>query len=160
MSNFNGNRPPQGGRTGQGGNNFNAPPPPTLPEGYLKGGYFDENGNIRAELLTGQAEAIARAIGQPYGGIANAQLRKFYGHVRVADTRLRYDAQYEAVCASVLELSAFVAEARGKNKVPQVFKEFIDRNLQYIRSEKAFRQGFVKHFQAVVGFFSYIYPRA
>lgn len=133
---------------------------PALPEGYLQNGYFDKAGNIRPELLLRHAEEVARAIGRNPGGIANAQLRKFYGHVRMADTRMSYDVPFEIVRGSVLELGSFVAEARGKNKVPEVFKQFIDRNLERIADGKDFRQGFVKHFQAVVGYFTFHYPRA
>jgi CRISPR-associated protein Csm2 len=131
-----------------------------LPSGYLVGGYFNDEGNIKDELLVDHAREVARLIGlrgQGYEGIKNAQLRKFYGHVRAADTRMNYDAPFEAVRPSILELSAFVAEAAGKRKVPAVFQQFMDKNLENIRDAKSFRQGFVKHFQAVVGFFSYFY---
>lgn len=128
-----------------------------LPPGYLSDGYFNADGYLKKELLVEDARDIARIIGQGYDGIKNAQLRKFYSHVRAADTRMIYDAPFEAVQPAVLELSAFVAEALGKKKVPIAFKEFMDKNLENIHDAKSFRQGFVKHFQAVVGFFSSFY---
>jgi CRISPR-associated protein Csm2 len=131
-----------------------------LPTGYLAGGYFNDDGYLKKDLLVDHAREIARQIGlrgQGYDGIKNAQLRRFYGHVRAADMRMSYDAPFEAVQPAVLELAAFAAEAVGKRKVPCVFKDFIDENLKNIHDAKSFRQGFVKHFQAVVGFFSTFY---
>ncbi|MBT9168300.1 MAG: hypothetical protein DDT19_01645 [Syntrophomonadaceae bacterium] len=130
---------------------------PGLPPGYLAGGYFNADGYLKNELLVDHAREVARLIGQGNDGIKNAQLRRFYDHVRAADMRMNYDAPFEAVQASILELAAFVAEAAGKRKVPTVFRHFIDKNLENIRDAKSFRQGFVKHFQAVVGFFSSFY---
>lgn len=152
-------RPPSPPRSG-GGGGFHTGGGAGLPPGYLAGGYFNSNGYLKKELLVDHAREVARAIGlrdQGYEGIKNAQLRRFYGHVKAAETRMNYDAPFEAVQLSVLELSAFAAEAYGKRKVPLVFKQFMDKNLENISDAKSFRQGFVKHFQAVVGFFSSFY---
>ncbi len=130
---------------------------PGLPHEYLSGGYFNADGYLKSELLVDHAREIARLIGRDPGGIKNAQLRRFYDHVRAADMRMNYDAPFEAVQPSILELSAFVAEAAGKRKVPEGFRHFIDKNLENIWDAKSFRQGFVKHFQAVVGFYSSFY---
>ena len=131
-----------------------------LPKGYLEQGYFDAAGHIHKELLVEHASAVAKAIGlrqERAEGIKNAQLRKFYGHVKTAESRMNYGVNFEAVQPKILELAAFVAEAQGKGKVPLVFKNFIDLNLNYVVDGKSFREGFVKHFQAVVGFFSFFY---
>ena len=138
------------------------PPPGSgqLPGGYLKQGYFDSSGHIFPELLVEQAREIARIIGMRQDraeGIKNAQLRRFYGHVKTAESRLNYGVSFADIRPKILELSAFVAEAQGKGKVPLVFKEFMDLNLERVVDGPSFRNGFVKHFQAVVGFFSFYY---
>lgn len=136
---------------GSGGNRT------SLPSGYLTGGYFNDEGSLKDELLVDHARDIARTIGAGYEGIKNAQLRKFYSHVIAANERMNYGESYASVRPTILELSSFVAEAAGKRKLPIVFKQFIDKNLEHIKDEKTFRLGFVKHFQAVVGFFSSFY---
>ncbi len=128
--------------------------PPVLPHEYLSGGYFNADGYLKKELLVDHAREIARLIGEGSDGVKSSQLRKFFGHVRAADMRMNYDAPFEAIQSSILELSAFVAEAKSKSKVPEIFKHFIDMNLKNSRDAKSFRQGFVKHFQAVVGYYS------
>ena len=79
-----GRRPPERGPGSEGN-----PPRPTrrLPNGYLEGGYFDENGNLRPELLLQQAREVAEAIGDRKS-IAYSQLRRFYEHVRAAENRM------------------------------------------------------------------------
>ena len=153
---------------------YSSPPPPVnrpggfvppasadLPKGYLEQGYFDAAGHIHKVLLVEHASAVAKAIGlrDRAEGIKNAQLRKFYSHVKTAESRMNYGVSFEAVQPKILELSAFVAEAHGKGKVPQVFKNFMDINLRHVVDSKSFREGFVKHFQAVVGYFSFHHPR-
>ena len=148
--------PPPGNRPG----GFVPAASADLPKGYLEQGYFDAEGHIHKALLVEHASAVAKAIGlrqERAEGIKNAQLRKFYGHVKTAESRMNYGVSFEAVQPKILELSAFVAEAQGKGKVPPVFKSFIDMNLSYVVDGKSFREGFVKHFQAVVGFFSFYY---
>ena len=148
--------PPPGNRPG----GFAPAASVDLPKGYLEQGYFDAAGHIHKALLVEHASAVAKAIGlrqERAEGIKNAQLRKFYGHVKTAESRMNYGVNFEAVQPKILELAAFVAEAHGKGKVPLVFKNFIDLNLSYVVDGKSFREGFVKHFQAVVGFFSFYY---
>ena len=148
--------PPPGNRHG----GYAPSAPIELPKGYLEQGYFDAEGHIHKALLVEHASAVAKAIGMRQDraeGIKNAQLRRFYGHVKTAESRMNYGVSFAAVQPKILELSAFVAEAHGKGKVPLAFKTFIDLNLKHVVSEKSFREGFVKHFQAVVGFFSFYY---
>lgn len=122
-----------------------------LPPGYLSGGYFNSDGYLKKELLLSHAEQIAQTM---MGKIEYSQLRKFYAHVRTADTRLSYGRlPYAAVEPSILQLKGFAAEALKKGKVPPVFKQFIDENILRIDDIDAFRKGFVPHFQAVVAFF-------
>ena len=150
------NSPPPGNRPG----GFSQTASADLPARYLEQGYFDAAGHIHKLLLVEHASAVAKAIGMRQDraeGIKNAQLRKFYGHVKTAESRMNYGVSFEAVQPKILELSAFVAEAHGKGKVPLVFKNFMDINLRYVVDGKSFREGFVKHFQAVVGFFSFYY---
>jgi len=146
---------PRPGGTG----NYQQPNNPKLPPGYLAGGYFNAAGYLKNELLVDHAREVASLIGEGNDGIKNSQLRKFFGHVRAADMRMNYGVPYEAVHVSILELASFVADAKGKSKVPEVFRRFIDKNLENVHDAKSFREGFVKHFQAVVGFFSSFYKK-
>jgi CRISPR-associated protein Csm2 len=140
-----------GGGSGHGGS-FEP-----LPEGYLSKGYFDENGDLRPELVIGSAESVAKAFGSKF---PNHQLRRYYNHAKEIETRLETGTPFHALLPDILKLIPFVSEAKGKNKVPDSFFNFIKKNIELVKDEKAFVKGFMVHFEAVVAYFTYIYPRA
>jgi CRISPR-associated protein Csm2 len=132
-----------------------------LPRDYLNGGYFDADGNLKPEYLVkdGFADKIASDLKDARPEITNHQLRRFYGHVRAADNRLRMTGNFPAVYNDLKKLDSFVAEAKGKKKIQDLFYEFMVRNLKETRTEKDFKEGFMEHFQALVGFFTYYHPK-
>ncbi len=142
-SNFSGNR---------GGYSDNR-----LPKDYLSNGYFDEKGYIREELLTTVASEVAKSFGFK---MSNSQLRRFYGHLKNAEKSFLFSNDVQRFIVDVKQLDAFVAEAKGKDKVPAVFYDFIHQNIRRINNVKDIRKGFLPHFQAVVAYFTYHYPKS
>jgi CRISPR type III-A-associated protein Csm2 len=135
-----------------------------LPVDYLKKGYFDGDGNIFPELVTGAGEEVARRLG--VGGVTSTQLRRFYSKAKTAEQRLDAGEPFASVVASILELKQHAANAVGKAQGRdeeaglRLFKDVIDRNVdQAVRSEKAFRKGFLIHFQGVVAYFKFHNPK-
>ena len=101
------------------------------------------------------ASDIARSFGTK---LKNHQLRRFYGHIKAAETRLRMAGDWHCVNLDVKKLSSFVSEAKGKDKIPESFYKFIDANIKQIKKQKDF-EAFVEHFQAIVAYFTYHYPK-
>lgn len=128
-------------------------PPQYLEE--LKKGYFDDNNCLREEFLTEMASDVAKSFGTK---LKNHQLRRFYGHIKAADNRLKMTGDWPCVNLDVKKLSSLVAEAKGKDKVPDSFYKFIDANIKKIHNQKDF-EAFVEHFQAIVAYFTYHYPK-
>ncbi len=131
----------------------------SLPAEYLvklSKGYFDANGRLWEDFVTSMASGVALL----FKGLKNHQLRRFYGHAKAAENRLRMTGDWNSVNLDIKKLSPFVSEAKGKDKIPQSFFEFIDRNIDAIKTRKDFEQGFMEHFQAVVAFFTYHYPKS
>jgi CRISPR-associated protein Csm2 len=129
-----------------------------LPSEYLKKlekGYFDNNNCLLEEFLTNMASDVAKSFGTK---LKNHQLRRFYGHIKAADNRLKMTGDWRCVNLDVKKLSSLVAEAKGKDKVPDSFYKFIDANICKIKNQKDF-EAFVEHFQAVVAYFTYHYPK-
>jgi CRISPR type III-A-associated protein Csm2 len=130
-----------------------------LPANYvakLNEGYFDSGGHLCEEFVTTMASEVALSM----RSLKNHQLRRFYGHARAADNRLKKTGDWDAVNLDVKTLLPFASEAKGKDKIPVAFYEFIERNIKAIRTRKDFENGFMEHFQAVVAYFTYHYPRA
>ncbi len=131
-----------------------------LPQGYidkLNEGYFDSGGHLWEEFITTLASQIAKSFGTK---LKTHQLRRFYGHAKAAENRLQMTGDWEAVNVEIKKLSPFVSEAKGKDKIPQSFYDFIDKNIKAIKVRKDFEEGFMEHFQAVVAYFTYHYPKS
>ena len=127
----------------------------SLPDGYLSGGYFDDKGHLRPELLTDAARAVAAALKR--GGLTSGQLRQFWGAAVWVKRRLEMNAPFEAVVPDIVKLQPKVAYAVGKKVAPGVLKDFVDRNVPLAaRSAKDFEEGFYEHFQAVVAYHKFL----
>ena len=157
-------RGPAGGRTGYSRESRPPPPRPELPAGYLTTGYFDKDGNIYPDLVNSLPEEIARRLG--VGGVTSTQLRRFYTKAKTAEQRLDAGTPFASVVATILELQQHAANAAGKAKGKgeqaglDLLKEFIDRNVGLARqNERAFRKGFLLHFQGVLAYFKYLNPK-
>ncbi|ABO50156.1 CRISPR-associated protein, Csm2 family [Desulforamulus reducens MI-1] len=130
---------------------------PGLPDGYLSKGYFDDQGCLLEILLTETASKIAKSFGS---NMNNSQLRRFYGHAKTAEKSYAFSGDERKFINDIKALDSFVAEAKGKDKVPQIFYDFINVNVAKANSLKDIKQGFLPHFQAVVAYFTYHYPKS
>ena len=148
--------PPRGRPSGQPPR----PPAATLPQDYLRAGYFDSDGNLRPELVGAVAQAVAQTIrSDRIGGrepMAYGQLRGFWSFTQAIRNRLGLEDSFAGVKADIQQLSAKAAYAVSREVAPPVFKDFIDRNVALaLESPEAFRKGFIRHFEAVICFFRY-----
>ncbi len=128
-----------------------------LPNGYLAQGYFDEEGYLLETLLTDTASKIAKNFGSY---LNSSQLRRFYGHAKTAEKSYSFSGDQKRFINDIKALDSFVAEARGKDKVPQTFYDFIHTNVDKCCSVKDIKEGFLPHFQAVVAYFTFHYPKS
>jgi CRISPR-associated protein Csm2 len=131
-----------------------------LPGGYLDKGYFDEKGNLHEELILAHAEEIALKFGNSPNRNENltfAQLRRYYSHAVNAGLAYKSHRNQGLCLNSIKQLDPFVAEAQGKGKVPKIFRDFIKRNIEEIKTIKDITEGFIPHFQAIVAYFSGFY---
>ena len=132
-----------------------------LPGDYLSSGYLDDKGNLKERYIArnGDADQIAKELGNAKPAMTNHQLRRFYSHVRAAENKLRMTDNFLSVLIDLKKLDPFVAEAKGKGKIPDLFYTFMIRNLEAVKSKKDFTDGFLEHFQAVVAYFTFHHPK-
>jgi len=118
------------------------------------GSYFDNAGHLRPEFVSKEnVDNLARKFERD--GLNMHQLRRFFNYCREIERRLRSEqSPWEVERSNVAKLSAFAADAAGKKppKIPASFREFLDKNVERIRSKKDFLDGFMEHFEALVGF--------
>ncbi len=123
-----------------------------LPKDYLANGYFNEKKILNIDLIDKTAKLIAQLISDK---MTSGQLRKFYGHAKRIYNQIQNGAEFEELEVEIKKITAFVAEARGKNKVGNDFYRFICINMSCIKDYDTFMKGFIPHFEAVVAYFTY-----
>ena len=129
---------------------------------YLKGGYFDEAGNLRIEYVSREkVEPLVAKMCEDRAGLTSHQVRRYFGHCRALETRLKglsqeeKAAHWKQVQAEVKKLDIAAADGAAKQptpKIPELFHDFIRRNVAAIKTHKDFLSGFLPHFEALVGF--------
>ncbi len=123
---------------------------------YLKGGYFDAQGNLRIEYVSRErVEQLAQAMCAS-GQLTTHQIRRYFGHCRAVETKLRWaGVEWLAIWPMIKKLDISAADGAAKQpapKIPELFHDFIRSNIAAIKSQKDFLEGFLPHFEAVIGF--------
>lgn len=125
--------------------------------------YYDDNNNIRTELLDTQAEKLAQSFVEKNPrnpqkliqkkSLSSAQLRRFFGEFRQLEKKVRalgFDRVKPLI--KMIKSKASYAANPSNPKIPREFKQFLIENVNAIESEDDFK-AFMLHFEAVVGFF-------
>lgn len=89
--------------------------------------------------------------------LTTGQARRFFNHCREIERRLKADGEnWLRVSASFESLCAHAQYAVATKKIPEEFQKFIDENVKRVVSteepRKAFLEGFLPHFEALIGF--------
>lgn len=123
---------------------------------YLSQGYFDAKGNLLPDLvIRNNMEPFASDMANGRPPLTSHQIRRFFQHCRAIEARLRAKTStWERELTEFKKLDVAVADAFGKSppKVPEIFRDFIQKNVAAVKTEKDFLEGFLPHFEALVGF--------
>ena len=105
------------------------------------------------ELVDELAERQAKKF--PYPRLKSTQLRKFFGEVKDLYRRLTQGQDYEKQIEpefKMLRSKVYYAHRKsGEDRVPREFVDFIDNGVKTVKNKEDFEK-FVRHFEAVVGF--------
>ena len=143
-------RPPDGGQQEQ---NI-----PALPDSYF---ILDQGKPCLHTAFVSKrtVDPLAARMANASPRLTTGQIRRFFNHCREIERRLTADGEsWPQVAADFESLSAHAQYASsGQNrKIPAVFRQFIDSNVNRVTSSEdpclAFLEGFVPHFEALVGF--------
>lgn len=156
-----------GGGTASGGrrDRYSRPAPQAVKDlwpDYLKGGYFDRDGNLKLEFVSRETvEPLVRAMcldgDRPRkDGLTSHQVRRYFGHCRAIEMRLKSATRpaWASVLPELKKLDIAAADGFAKQpcKIPDLFHDYIKCNVAAMESEKDFLKGFLPHFEALVGF--------
>lgn len=119
-------------------------------------GYFDEVGNLRPEFVSrDRLVPLVEELSNAKPSLTMHQVRRFFQHCRAIEAKLRAkESTWAGEEAAFRKLDVAAADAFGKSqkKIPQLFHEFIKLNVAAVKNEKDFLEGFLPHFEALVGF--------
>ena len=118
-------------------------------------GFFEESGGLKLHFVD-REHMERRASEMANDGLNMSQLNRFFRHCRRIEFRLRRkETGWEKERSEVELLCAHAADAYGKGqKIPASFKGFIDDNVKRTCTADDFVKGFMKHFEALMGFAS------
>ncbi len=122
--------------------------PDCVEDGYFVNGCLNPDYVVRERM-----ETLASAMAND--GLTTHQIRRFFQHCRAIEARLRSKSStWDRERPEFMKLDVAVADAFGKSqrKVPEIFFDFIRRNVEAVKTEKDFLEGFLPHFEALVGF--------
>lgn len=128
---------------------------------YLRGGYFDDAGHLKIEYVSRErVEPLVQAMCGDRVGLTAHQVRRYFGHCRAIETRLKAVGDekraelWKDLLPEVKKLDIAAADGAAKQpaKIPAIFHVFIRRNVAAIKTDKDFLRGFLPHFEALVGF--------
>ena len=147
-------------RRGRGGGGRQDEPLPEFPAVYFG---TDQEGN--RYLLTDfvsreKVDAWAIGLGNGQPSLTTGQLRRFYNYCRSIERQLKVEGHsWQRVAADFEKLAFHAQYARPPRnaKIPREFQEFIDANVERVKAaegqqQEAFLEGFLPHFEALVGF--------
>ncbi|SRR5581483_2558679 len=112
-----------------------SPHGPSFPDGYPD--YFDSEGNLRCEYVTDLAQTIAERLRTEKPELTTHQLRAFYSHVKRLKGSLSSGRSFKEIYPEICKLKPFAEERSAKGKVPKYFGEFICRNVDKAKDQKA-----------------------
>ena len=109
---------------------------------------------LRPEFVSKDVDALASHLAR--GNLTTGQARRFFNHCRKIERRLNFGESWEQVSASFELLRVHAQNANSARKIPRDFHRFIDDNVSRVTSEddrkKAFLEGFLPHFEALIGY--------
>ncbi|WP_238457118.1 type III-A CRISPR-associated protein Csm2 [Desulforamulus hydrothermalis] len=120
---------------------------------YLKEGYYNDQGYLRKEIFTKEAEMVAGVLAA--GGMTSASLRRFYNKLRDIYTRYKDNKNFDEIKPDLYKFypNANYAVRRKTATVPEAFLIFINTNVALAEQSPRNLIGFVEHFQSVVAYF-------
>ncbi len=141
-----------GGGRGSRGPGKGPPPTRGLPPGYLDGGYFDEKGNVRRELIIDWARDIAQQFKAE--GLNPSAIRKFFHMARAIQSSPDFERDFSRVRERIYKFEPLAAYQVARKVVPRIFEDFIKRNiLRAAEDAKSFSEGFIQHFMCILAYF-------
>ena len=144
-----------GGRSAEGQQRDRHGAVPRFPETYFSTDVQGRKYLDSAFVSKKNVDTLAKSFAAQK--LTTGQIRRFFNHCREIERRLKVDDEsWEQVSAKFESLCCHAQNAKAASKIPDEFRRFIDDNVKRVVSAQnpkaAFLDGFLPHFEALVGF--------
>lgn len=130
----------------------------TLPSDYeneINQGYFDSEGCLKENMIIQFPQMLARLFTIDQKINKPTQVRKYYDHCKYLEGIFKTRKDFNHIKPELLQLIPLTNNAVSKGHISNSFRDFIEINInQAVFSEKNFIDGFLPHFQSLIGYYN------
>jgi CRISPR/Cas system CSM-associated protein Csm2 small subunit len=117
-------------------------------------GYFNENGILKESLIIKYPRLLAELFSKDPKINKPTQVRKYYDYCKNLEGILKMKNDFNSILAELYQLIPLTNSALSKGNISSSFKDFLELNInQVVKSEKNFIDGFLPHFQSLIGYY-------
>lgn len=117
-------------------------------------GYFNEKDSLKESLIIKYPKALAEQFSKEPKINKPTQIRKYYDYCKNLEGILKIKNDFNSILSELYQLVPLTNNALNKGNISVSFKDFIELNIhQAVKSEKNFTEGFLPHFQSLLGYY-------
>ncbi len=130
----------------------------SLPGDYkdeINYGYFNDKECLKESLIIQYPYSLARLFSKDSKLNKPTQIRKYYDYCKNLESILKIKNDFNCILSELYQLIPLANNAMNKGHISVSFKDFLEINLnQAVKSEKNFIEGFIPHFQSLIGYYN------
>lgn len=123
-------------------------------EDEIINGYFNEKGCLKESLIIKYPQQLANLFSLDQKVNKPTQIRKYYDYCKNLEGILKIKNDFSCIVADLYQLIPLTNNAMNKGNISVAFRDFLEINInQAVKSEKNFLEGFIPHFQSLIGYY-------
>ncbi len=123
----------------------------SLPQNYLKAGYFDEKGCLRESIYKDEAKVVAEILASH--GMTPTSFRAFYNKAKAIEYHYNTSKDFDSIKHKLFAFERDVVYQVSRECVPDEFRKFIVKNAELAQKGPKEFKGFIEHFLSVLAYF-------
>lgn len=117
-------------------------------------GYFNDKDCLKETLIIKYPKLLAEQLSRDTKINKPTQIRKYYDYCKNLEGILKIKNDFNCILADLYQLVPLTNNALNKGNISTSFKDFLELNInQAVKSERNFIEGFLPHFQSVIGYY-------
>lgn len=123
-------------------------------ESEINDGYFNEKECLKESLIIKYPQYLANLFSKDQKINKPTQIRKYYDYCKNLEGILKIKNDFSCIIPDLYQLIPLTNNAMNKGNISNAFRDFLEINInQAVKSEKNFLDGFMPHFQSLIGYY-------